>query len=162
MAKTKFKIGSGFDVHQLVQGRELILGGALIPHHLGLKGHSDADALLHSLCDAILGALGQGDIGEHFPDTDPRYKGISSLVLLEQCARLLLQHGYEVSNIDCTIFAQAPKLSPFKSEMAQNIAKVFHLTPDQVNIKATTTEELGFLGRKEGIGAHSTILIQSI
>lgn len=162
MAKTNYKVGSGFDVHALTQGRDLILGGVHIPHEMGLKGHSDADALLHSICDAVLGAIGKGDIGEHFPDTDPEYKNISSLILLEKCAGLLLQCGYEISNIDCTVFAQEPKISPFKDDMARNIAAVFHIPREQVNIKATTTEKLGFFGRKEGIGAHSTILIQSI
>lgn len=149
-------------MHALVPDRDLILGGVHIPHEMGLKGHSDADALLHSLCDAVLGAIGQGDIGEHFPDTQPDFKDISSLILLENCAGRLRRHGYEISNIDCTIFAEAPRISPFKEQMTQNIAAVFHITRDQVNIKATTTEQLGFLGRKEGIGAHSIVLIQSI
>ena len=162
MGKTQFRIGSGFDVHGFEQGRALVIGGVHIPHDKGLAGHSDADVLLHALCDAVLGAIGQGDIGEHFPDTDPQYKGVSSLVLLKACAAKLLQFGYEASNIDCTVFAQAPKLSPFKKEMEKNIADVFHIRLDQVNVKATTTEQLGFIGRKEGITAHSTILIQSI
>ncbi len=162
MPKINFRIGSGFDVHPLVSDRPLILGGVHIPHERGLKGHSDADALLHSLCDAILGAIGQGDIGEHFPDNDRKFKDISSLILLETCAGLLFQHRYEIANIDVTVFAQEPRISPFKKQMARHIADVLHIDTGQVNIKATTTEKLGFLGRKEGIGAHSTVLIQSI
>ena len=156
------KIGSGVDVHQLVKGRDLILGGVKIDHEKGLKGHSDADVLIHSVCDAILGALGLGDIGEHFPDTDPLYKGISSGILLDRCGDLLKESGYEIANMDCILFAQAPKLSPYKGQMAQNIARVLHLAPALVNIKATTTETLGFVGRKEGIAAQTTLLICAI
>lgn len=156
------KIGSGVDIHQLVKGRELILGGVKIDHEKGLKGHSDADVLIHSVCDAILGAIGIGDIGEHFPDTDPLYKGISSGILLDRCGDLLKESGYEVVNMDCILFAQAPKLSPYKGQMAQNIAGVLHLDPALVNIKATTTETLGFVGRREGIAAQTTLLICAI
>ena len=156
------KIGSGVDVHQLVKGRDLILGGVKIDHEKGLKGHSDADVLIHSVCDAILGAIGLGDIGEHFPDTDPLYKGISSGILLDKCGDLLKESGYEIANMDCILFAQAPKLTPYKGQMAENIAGVLHLDPALVNIKATTTETLGFVGRKEGIAAHTTLLICAI
>jgi len=162
MTKPKMKIGSGVDIHQLVKGRELILGGVKIDHEKGLKGHSDADVLIHSVCDAILGAIGIGDIGEHFPDTDPLYKGISSGILLDRCGDLLKESGYEVVNMDCILFAQAPKLSPYKGQMAQNIAGVLHLDPALVNIKATTTETLGFVGRREGIAAQTTLLICAI
>jgi 2-C-methyl-D-erythritol 2,4-cyclodiphosphate synthase len=159
MTKPIMKIGSGVDVHQLVKGRDLIIGGVKIDHEKGLKGHSDADVLIHSVCDAILGAAGLGDIGEHFPDTDPRYKGISSLILLRESLDLLTKTGYEIVNMDCILFAQAPKLSPHKKQMAQNLAGVLNLDPSLVNIKATTTETLGFVGRKEGIAAQTTILI---
>ena len=150
------------DIHELVSGRDLILGGVKIDHEKGLKGHSDADVLIHSVCDALLGAAGLGDIGEHFPDTDPRYKGISSRILLEKCRDLLVGEGYEIINMDCILFAQAPKLSPHKRAMAENIARVLELDPDLVNIKATTTETLGFVGRKEGIAAQTTLLIRAI
>ncbi|MCP3944094.1 MAG: 2-C-methyl-D-erythritol 2,4-cyclodiphosphate synthase [Desulfobacteraceae bacterium] len=156
------KIGSGVDVHQLVFGRDLIIGGVKIDHEKGLKGHSDADVLIHSVCDAILGAAGLGDIGDHFPDTDPLYKGISSCILLGKCGDLLLKTGYNIVNMDCILFAQEPKLSPYKKQMAQNIAKVLNLAPDLVNVKATTTEKLGFIGKKEGIAAQTTLLICAI
>ncbi len=160
--KIKMKIGSGVDVHPLVKGRDLILGGVKIDHEKGLKGHSDADVLIHSVCDAILGAMGLGDIGEHFPDTDPQYKGISSCILLDKCGGLLKETGYEIVNMDCILFAQAPKLTPYKGQMAENIAGVLNLDPALVNIKATTTEMLGFVGRKEGIAAQTTLLICAI
>ncbi len=150
------------DIHQLVFGRDLIIGGVKIDHEKGLKGHSDADVLIHSVCDAILGAAGLGDIGDHFPDTDPRYKGISSRILLGECKDLLRGKGYEIVNMDCILFAQAPKLSPHKREMAENIARVLDIDPDLVNIKATTTETLGFVGKKEGIAAQTTLLIRAI
>jgi len=162
MTKSEMKIGSGMDVHQLVSGRDLIIGGVKIDHEKGLKGHSDADVLIHSVCDAILGAAGLGDIGEHFPDTDPRYKGISSRILLGKCGDLLKGEGYEVVNMDCILFAQEPKLSPYKRQMAENMARVLGLESDLVNIKATTTETLGFVGKKEGIAAHTTLLIRAI
>ena len=162
MTKVDIKIGSGVDVHQLVVGRDLIIGGVKIDHEKGLKGHSDADVLIHSVCDAILGAAGLGDIGEHFPDTDPQYKGIASCILLEKCGDLLKAKGYEIVNMDCILFAQEPKLSPHKKQMAQNIAKVLGLESDFVNIKATTTETLGFVGKKEGIAAQTTLLIRAI
>ena len=150
------------DIHQLVSGRDLIIGGVKIDHEKGLKGHSDADVLIHSVCDAILGAAGLGDIGDHFPDTDPQYKGISSRILLGECRDLLVGKGYEIVNMDCILFAQAPKLSPHKREMSENIARVLDLEPDLVNIKATTTETLGFVGKKEGIAAQTTLLIRAI
>jgi len=159
MTKPKMKIGSGMDVHQLVKGRDLIIGGVKIDHEKGLKGHSDADVLIHSVCDAILGAAGLGDIGEHFPDTDSRYKGISSCLLLEKCGDMLMEKGYEIVNMDCILFAQEPKLGPYKRQMAKNIAKVLDLDPDLVNIKATTTEGLGFVGKGEGIAAQTILLI---
>jgi 2-C-methyl-D-erythritol 2,4-cyclodiphosphate synthase len=162
MTRMDMKVGSGMDVHQLVSGRDLIIGGVKIAHEKGLKGHSDADVLIHSVCDAILGAAGLGDIGEHFPDTDPQYKGISSRILLEKCGDLLLGKGYEIVNMDCILFAQAPKLSPYKKQMAKNISGVLNLDPDLVNVKATTTETLGFVGRKEGIAAQTTLLIRAI
>ena len=162
MTRPDIKIGSGMDVHQLVVGRDLIIGGVKIDHEKGLAGHSDADVLIHSVCDAILGAIGLGDIGEHFPDSDPQYKGISSLILLGECKDLLRGKGYEIVNMDCILFAQAPKLSPHKRQMAENVARVLDLEPDLVNIKATTTETLGFVGRKEGIAAQTTLLIRAI
>jgi len=162
MIRPEMKIGSGVDVHQLVKGCDLVLGGVKIDHEKGLKGHSDADVLIHSVCDAILGAASLGDIGEHFPDTDPRYKGISSRILLGKCGDLLVEEGYEIVNMDCILFAQEPKLSPYKKQMAENIAKVLNLDPDLVNIKATTTEKLGFVGKGEGIAAQTTLLICAI
>jgi 2-C-methyl-D-erythritol 2,4-cyclodiphosphate synthase len=162
MTTLDIKIGSGMDVHQLVSGRDLIIGGVPIDHEKGLKGHSDADVLIHSVCDAILGAAGLGDIGEHFPDTDPVYKGISSSILLKKCSNLLREQSYEIMNMDCIVFAQEPRLSPYKKEMASNIARVLDLAPDCVNVKATTTETLGFIGRGEGIAAQTTILIRAI
>ncbi len=155
-----FRIGSGYDVHRLVSGRKLIVGGVTIPHEKGLKGHSDADVLVHAVCDAMLGAAGMGDIGEHFPDTDPRFKGISSILLMEHCRDLLKKKGWGVGNMDVTIFAEAPRMSPHKKEMAQNLAAAAGIIVDLVNIKATTTEGLGFEGREEGIGAHAVVLLQ--
>lgn len=162
MSGLDIKIGSGMDVHQLVPGRDLIIGGVKINYEKGLKGHSDADVLIHSVCDAMLGAAGLGDIGEHFPDTDPQYKGISSSILLEKCSDLIGEKGYEILNMDCIVFAQEPRLSPYKKKMAENIAKVLNLDIDLVNVKATTTERLGFVGRGEGIAAQTTLLIRTI
>jgi 2-C-methyl-D-erythritol 2,4-cyclodiphosphate synthase len=155
----KIRTGSGYDVHRLVEDRALVLGGVTIPHHLGLLGHSDADVLVHAVCDALLGAAGLGDIGRHFPDSDPSYRGISSLVLLKACARMIRDRGYRISNIDCTILAQAPKLEPYKRRMEELIAGAAGMEPGEVNVKATTTEGLGFAGRGEGIGAHAVALI---
>ncbi len=156
------KIGSGLDVHKLVKGRDLVLGGVKIPFEQGLLGHSDADVLIHSVCDALLGALGLGDIGEHFPDTDSQFQGISSIVLLEKCAEILLDNDFYVCNIDCTIIAQAPKISSYKEEMAGNIAKAVNIAPKLVNIKGTTTEGLGYIGKGEGIAAQTVIIIKKI
>jgi len=153
------RIGHGYDVHRLTENRDLIIGGVKIPYEKGLLGHSDADVLVHAILDAILGALGEGDIGKHFPDTDERYKGINSMLLAENVASLLSSKGYTVGNIDATVVAQRPKLSPYIEDIRANIAKVFGVTPDRVNIKATTEEKLGFTGSGEGISAHAVCLI---
>ncbi len=153
------RIGNGYDVHRLVAGRKLILGGVDIPHSTGLDGHSDADALLHALCDALLGAVGAGDIGAHFPDTDPQWKGISSMVLLEQVSALCRDRGFAVSNIDTIIVAQKPKLASFLPDMKKNIAQAMSIDIGQINIKATTTEKLGFTGKEEGIAAYAVALL---
>ena len=153
------RIGNGYDVHRLVTGRKLILGGIDIPHSTGLDGHSDADVLLHALCDALLGAVGAGDIGAHFPDTDSKWKGISSLVLLEQVTATCRDKGFEFSNIDTIIVAQKPKLAPFLPDMKKNISQAMAIDIGQINIKATTTEKLGFAGKEEGIAAHAIVLL---
>jgi 2-C-methyl-D-erythritol 2,4-cyclodiphosphate synthase len=155
------RIGHGFDVHQLVVGRKCIIGGVEIAYEKGLLGHSDADVLLHAICDAMLGAAGLGDIGKHFPDTDANYKGADSRKLLRQVVALLKQHGYELSNVDATIIAQAPKMAPHIEAMCVNIASDCSVERYQVNVKATTTEKLGFTGRGEGIAAEAVCLIQS-
>lgn len=149
------RVGMGYDVHKLIEGRKLILGGVEIPHTLGLLGHSDADVLLHAVMDALLGAAALGDIGKHFPDTDEKYKGISSMKLLEHVGALLEEKGYVVGNIDATIIAQKPKLRPFIEEMEQNIASVLKISKEQVNVKATTEEGLGFTGTEEGISSQA-------
>lgn len=156
------RIGHGYDVHRLVAGRKLILGGVEIPHETGLLGHSDADVLLHAICDAILGAIGVGDIGTHFPDSDPAYKGIASTSLLEQVMRLATSKGYKIGNVDATIVAQRPKLAPFIPQMAANISSALGADSDRVNVKATTTEELGFAGRTEGMAAYSVVLLERV
>ena len=153
------RVGMGYDVHKLVEGRDLILGGVKIPHTLGLLGHSDADVLLHAIMDALLGAAALGDIGKHFPDTDPQYKGISSIKLLEHVAKLIEEKGYIVENIDATIIAQKPKMAPHIPQMKENIAKALHMEPDCLNIKATTEEKLGFTGREEGIASQAVCLL---
>ena len=153
------RIGNGYDVHRLVTGRKLILGGIDIPHSTGLDGHSDADVLLHALCDALLGAVGAGDIGTHFPDTDSKWKGISSLVLLEQVTAICRDKGFEFSNIDTIIVAQKPKLAPFLPDMKKNISQAMAIDIGQINIKATTTEKLGFAGKEEGIAAYAVALL---
>ena len=153
------RIGNGYDVHRLVTGRKLILGGIDIPHSTGLDGHSDADVLLHALCDALLGAVGAGDIGAHFPDTDSKWKGISSLVLLEQVTAICRDKGFEFSNIDTIIVAQKPKLAPFLPDMKKNISQAMAIDIGQINIKATTTEKLGFAGKEEGIAAYAVALL---
>ena len=153
------RIGQGFDVHALVVGRKLIIGGVTIPFELGLAGHSDADVLLHAICDALIGAAGLGDIGGHFPDTDPRYQGIDSRELLRAVARLLAEHHYAVVNIDSTIIAQAPKMAPHIAAMRTNIAADLGVAVDSVNVKAKTAEKLGPVGRGEGIVAEAVALI---
>jgi 2-C-methyl-D-erythritol 2,4-cyclodiphosphate synthase len=153
------RIGHGYDVHQLVEGRKLILGGVEIQHNKGLLGHSDADVLLHAVCDAVLGALGLGDIGKHFPDTDPAYAGADSRNLLRHVVTLMAESGYLLGNLDITIAAQQPKLAHHLGSMKDNIAFDFKAQSNQVNIKATTTEKLGFVGREEGIEAHAVVLL---
>ena len=155
-----FRIGNGYDVHRLVAGRKLILGGVEIPHSKGLDGHSDADALCHALCDALLGAVGEGDIGHHFPDTDPQWKDISSLILLERVGKICAERGYKVVNTDATLIAEQPKLAPYIDQMKQNIAKALAIGPAQVNVKATTTETLGFTGRQEGLAAQAVVMVE--
>ncbi|EGO62759.1 2-C-methyl-D-erythritol 4-phosphate cytidylyltransferase [Acetonema longum] len=153
--QSPLRVGIGYDVHRLVEGRKLILGGVEISHHLGLDGHSDADVLLHVVKDALLGAAGLGDIGRHFPDTDPAYKGVSSLLLLTRVREILAQAGYQVNNIDATVVAQTPKLAGYIQQMNQNIAAALAIPLNRVNVKATTTEGLGFAGRQEGIAAYA-------
>nr|WP_202411723.1 2-C-methyl-D-erythritol 2,4-cyclodiphosphate synthase [Paracandidimonas lactea] len=154
-----FRIGQGFDVHALVQGRPLIIGGVTIPHTHGLQGHSDADVLLHAITDAILGAAALGDIGRHFPDTDPAYKGADSRLLLRAAWKLVVQAGWQIVNIDATIHAQAPKIGPHAAAMVANIAHDLNLPAGRINIKAKTNEELGHIGRKEGIAATVVALL---
>ena len=154
------RIGHGYDVHKLVEGRELILGGVKIDHHLGLLGHSDADVLLHAVSDALLGAAGLGDIGKHFPDTDPQYKGADSLELLRQVANKVAAKGYRVSNVDVTMIAQAPKLRPHIPQMERNIADALGIDLDRVNVKATTEEHLGFTGEGLGMACHAVCLLE--
>ncbi|MBQ9761921.1 MAG: 2-C-methyl-D-erythritol 2,4-cyclodiphosphate synthase [Oscillospiraceae bacterium] len=154
------RIGHGYDVHRLVEGRDLIVGGVKIPHTLGLLGHSDADVLLHAVSDALLGAAGLGDIGKHFPDTDPQYKGADSLKLLEIVAQKVAEKGYQVSNIDVTMIAQRPKLRPHIEAMERNIAAAVGIDPDRVNVKATTEERLGFTGTEEGMACHAVCLLE--
>lgn len=156
------RIGQGFDVHQLVAGRKLIVGGVEIPYHLGLLGHSDADVLLHAICDALLGAAALGDIGRHFPDSDARYQGIDSRELLRETARLLREKGYVAVNLDATLIAQAPKMAPHIPAMVANIAADLGVAVECVNVKATTTEKLGFTGRGEGIAAQAVCLIRAL
>ncbi|NNU85113.1 2-C-methyl-D-erythritol 2,4-cyclodiphosphate synthase [Geobacillus sp. BMUD] len=155
-----FRIGQGFDVHQLVEGRPLIIGGVTIPYEKGLLGHSDADVLLHAVADACLGAIGAGDIGRHFPDTDPRFKDADSAELLAHVWALVRQEGYALVNADCTIIAQKPKMAPYIEEMKRVIARLLEADHSQVNVKATTTEKLGFTGRGEGIAAQAVVLLQ--
>ncbi|MCM3719728.1 2-C-methyl-D-erythritol 2,4-cyclodiphosphate synthase [Fictibacillus phosphorivorans] len=154
------RIGQGFDVHAFCEGRPLIIGGVTIPYEKGLLGHSDADVLLHAITDALLGAAGEGDIGKHFPDTDPAYKDADSKRLLLDSWKLVEKNGYRLCNIDCTIIAQRPKMLPHIEEMRSGIAGIFNVDVDQVNVKATTTEKLGFVGREEGIAAQAVVLIE--
>jgi 2-C-methyl-D-erythritol 2,4-cyclodiphosphate synthase len=154
------RIGQGFDVHQLVEGRPCIIGGVQIPYERGLLGHSDADVLLHTISDALLGAIGEGDIGRHFPDTDPAFKDANSLKLLEHVWQLVKERGYQLGNVDATIIAQAPKMAPYIPQMREIIAKALEATDlSRVNVKATTTEKLGFTGRGEGIAAQAVCLL---
>ena len=154
------RIGHGYDVHRLVEGRKLILGGVEIPHHLGLLGHSDADVLLHAVSDALLGAAGMGDIGKHFPDTDPQYKGADSLELLKIVGEKIAGAGFSVSNIDVTMIAQRPKLRPHIEAMEANIAAAVGVDVSRVNVKATTEERLGFTGTEEGMSCHAVCLLE--
>lgn len=156
------RIGQGYDVHRLVEGRKLILGGVEIPYEKGLLGHSDADVLLHAVMDALLGAAALGDIGQHFPDSDERYKGISSVELLKEVGKILQENGYLIENIDSTVIAQRPKLLPYRPQMAKNIADALGIEPDQVSVKATTEEGLGFTGAGEGISAQAIALLSSV
>ena len=153
------RIGQGYDVHKLVMGRRLIVGGVEIPHETGLLGHSDADVLTHAICDALLGAAVLGDIGKHFPDSDEKYKGVSSLTLLDEVGKMLRAKGYEINNIDSIIIAQAPKFAPFIDKMRENIASTLGISIESVGIKATTEEGLGFTGKKEGIAASAVCII---
>lgn len=154
------RIGHGYDVHRLVEGRDLILGGVKIAYEKGLLGHSDADVLLHAVSDALLGAAGLGDIGRHFPDTDPKYKGADSLILLREVYRKVAEKGFRVGNIDVTMIAQRPKLKDYIPQMQENIATAVNVTPDRVNVKATTEEKLGFTGTGEGMACHAVCLLE--
>ena len=156
------RIGQGYDVHRLVEGRKLIIGGVDIPYEKGLLGHSDADVLLHAVMDALLGAAALGDIGQHFPDSDERYKGISSIALLKEVGKILQENGYMIENIDSTVIAQRPKLLPYRPQMADNIAAALGIEKEQVSVKATTEEGLGFTGTGEGISAQAIALLSSV
>jgi len=155
-----YRIGSGMDVHQLVEGRPLWIGGVLVPHHKGALGHSDADVLLHAICDALLGALALGDIGMHFPDTDPAYKNIDSKILLQKTYDLIRQKNYTVVNIDSTLCLENPKIKKYSGEMKKVIAGILNIKEDDVSIKATTNEKMGFIGREEGLAAYATALLE--
>jgi len=157
--KQKFRIGLGYDIHQFVEDRKFILGGVEIPFDKGLKGHSDADALLHSICDAMLGALALGDIGKHFPDTDPNYKDINSKILLTEVNKLIESEGYKLGNLDCTIVLQKPKLAPLISEMRKSISSILYCNIEQVSVKATTSEWMGFVGEGKGIKVISSVML---
>lgn len=156
----KIRVGFGFDVHRLVEGRELWLGGVLLPHEKGLLGHSDADVLVHTICDALLGAANMRDIGYHFPDTAGEYKDIDSKILLHKVVELIASKGYRVGNIDATVCAEQPKLKPYIPQMQEVLAQVMGIDTEDISIKATTTERLGFTGREEGISAYATVLIE--
>lgn len=156
------RVGMGYDVHRLVEGRLLILGGVTIPYEKGLLGHSDADVAVHAIMDALLGAAALGDIGKHFPDSDPIYKGISSITLLQHVGKLLDENNYIIGNIDATIIAQKPKLAPYREQMAENIAAALKISKNRVSIKATTEEGLGFTGTGEGISAHAICLLEEV
>ena len=152
-----FRVGFGYDVHRLVEGRSLILGGVKIPHHLGLAGHSDADVLIHAMIDAILGALAKGDVGQHFPDSEPAYKDIDSMVMLKRVMKWVNEDGYRINQLDTTIVAEKPKLAPFIETMKQKLTGTLAIQMDQINIKATTTEEMGFCGRQDGIAVYAIV-----
>ncbi len=154
------RIGFGYDVHPLVPGRPLILGGITIPYLYGLEGHSDADVLIHAICDALLGAIAAGDIGKHFPNKDPQYKNIKSTILLKKVMEIVKGKGFRIVNIDATIVAEGPKLSDFISRMIKEISNIVEIEPERINIKATTTEGLGFIGRGEGISAYAIVLVE--
>jgi 2-C-methyl-D-erythritol 2,4-cyclodiphosphate synthase len=156
------RVGLGYDAHRLVPGRPLVLGGVVLPYHMGLLGHSDADVLTHAIGDALLGAAGAGDLGSHFPDIDPAYKDISSLVLLEKIVEIVRRRGLAPVNVDATVVAQAPRLAPHIPEMRAKLAQVLGLAPEDVNIKATTTEQMGFAGRGEGIAAYAVVLLKKM
>ena len=156
------RIGQSIDIHQLVEGRKLILGGVEIPYEKGLKGHSDADVLLHAIIESIIGALGEGDIGKHFPDTDDRYKGISSMILLEETYNLMNEKGYKIGNVDAIIMTEQPKMAPHIPTMRNNIAKALHCDVTQINVKATRGEKLGFVGRGEGIVSQAVCLLENV
>ena len=155
----KMRIGHGYDTHRLVEGRDLVLGGVTIPYEKGLEGHSDADAVIHALCDALLGGMGLGDIGSFFPDTDPEFKNIYSRILLKQVYDLMIENNFELVNADITILAQAPRMAPHLSNMKSNLAKDMNVNAVQINIKASTTEKMGFVGRGEGIVAYAVVLM---
>lgn len=155
-----FRIGNGYDVHKLVEGRKLIMGGVEIKHFLGLLGHSDADVLIHAIMDGLLGALALGDIGKHFPDTDVRYKGISSIFLLKEVYRLILEKKYEIVNIDSIIVAEQPKFKPYIDQMRKNISEILEISLEDISVKATTEEKLGFTGKEEGIKAYAVVLLK--
>ena len=154
-----FRIGFGYDVHRLLEGRSLILGGVKIPHRLGLMGHSDADVLTHAIIDAILGALARGDIGRHFPDSDPQYQGMDSLLMLKKVIKWVRQDGYKINNVDTTIVAERPKLAPYLDPMKQRLSEILGIQSNQINIKATTNEGLGFCGREEGMAAFAVVSV---
>ena len=157
-----FRIGTGIDYHQLAEGRKLFIGGVEIPHHKGAVGHSDADVLLHAICDAMLGALALGDIGTHFPDTSAAFKDIDSKILLQQSYDKIKEKGYKVVNVDSSLCLEAPKIKPYVAQMQQTIASILELELDAVSVKATTTEKMGFVGREEGLVAHATVLLEKI
>lgn len=157
-----YRIGSGVDFHQFAEGRELYIGGVKIPHHKGALGHSDADVLLHAICDAMLGALALGDIGKHFPDTDQTFKNIDSKILLAKVNQLIADKGYKVINIDSTLCLQSPKIAPYIEQMQSTIAEIVSVNVEDVSIKATTTEKMGFVGREEGLVAYATVLLCKI
>ena len=156
------RIGQSIDIHQLVEGRKLILGGVEIPYEKGLKGHSDADVLLHAIIESIIGAMGEGDIGKHFPDTDDRYKGVSSMILLEETYKLMANKGYKIGNVDAIIMTEQPKMAPHIQKMRENIAGALHCEVSQINVKATRGEKLGFVGRGEGIVSQAVCLLEGM